>query len=224
MAHKILFKYTSRARVNNFFRGLDSIVNNLANKEDYYIQCSFDADDEVMNNPDVISRLHTYKKLVYYFGTSTGKVDAINKNLEKITEDWDIMVNFSDDQVFLIHGFDDIIRKDMPEDLDGFLHYLDGTPAKDILCTMSIIGRIYFKRFGYIYNPKFISVYCDNIATEIARVLGKYKFIDLQLYSHLHPAWGTGDKDYVYARNEDQELYAIDHKTYLEIKKNNYDL
>ncbi len=220
MSEIILFKYTSRSRPDKFFTGLDSIVNNLANKEDYYVQCTFDLSDDTMCDPEVVTRLNTYKNLSYYFGESKNKIDAINKNLDKLPY-FHILVNMSDDQQFLVNGFDNIIRNDMKEscsDLDMFLHYPD-SHAGSRLPTMSIMGVTYFKRSGVIYRPEFSNVYCDNFAFDEAKYLNKYKFINKTIFDHFHPAWGMAEMDEQYKKTEAPEGYELDRQTYLKLKK-----
>lgn len=189
MPHKILFKYTSRSRVNNFFRGLDSIINNLANKKDYHILCSFDVDDKEYANPQFIERLNAYTNVSHYFGISTSKIYAINRDI-LLAPEWDILVNMSDDFIFTQWGFDDIIRTAFQQhfpDLDGFLHFHDGFQPR--LATMSIIGKKWFDRTGYIYHPSYITEFCDNEENEKAKRLGKYRYMgnDMKIMMHLHP-------------------------------------
>lgn len=220
---KILFKFCSRSRPYKFFAALDSLVNNLSNKNDYHVLCSFDFDDVTMNDGAVTGRLKTYKNVSYHFGDSKNKIQAINADLDKAPE-FDILVNFSDDQRFLIQGFDDIIRKDMSEacnDLDMFLHYPD-SHAKDRLPTMSVIGSTYFNRTGYIYHPTYVNVYSDNEAMDVAKILGKHKFINKNIYDHYHPAWGTEQMDDLYRISENPISYAIDRDNYEKRKAANF--
>ena len=56
MSKKIVFKYTSRSRPDNFFRGLRSIIDNCVDNN-YEVLCSFDEDDKSMNNPFEIGGL-----------------------------------------------------------------------------------------------------------------------------------------------------------------------
>lgn len=216
----ILFKYTSRSRPDLFFRGLDSIVNNLSDKENYHILCSFDLDDTTMCNVEVTKRLNTYDNLTYYFGTSDSKIQAINRDLFNFKGDWDILVNFSDDQVFLVPGFDEEIRNDIVAagGFDWFLHYPD-SHAKAALPTMSIMGREYYHRNNFIYHPRFQNVYCDNYAMDEAKKLGRYKFVNKSIFDHLHPAWGLAPMDDQYRKTEDKEGYARDKEVYQELKK-----
>lgn len=216
MALKILFKYTSRSRRDNFFRGMDSIVNNLSNKEDYHILVSLDVDDAVMRNEEVLEKIKSYKNTNVYYGISYSKIDAINRDLP-LAKDFDILVNFSDDQVFTQFGFDDIIRQQMLDsfpDTDGFLHFHDGNQNR--LATMSIVGKKYFDRTNYIYHPDYQSVYCDNEEQEKAKILGKYKYAgdSMKIMMHIHPAMGHGKHllDEQYIRTE--SFYPVDKETY----------
>lgn len=222
MAAKILFKYTSRSRVENFFRGLDSIVSNLANKEDYHVLCTFDTSDKEYANSEFVERLKRYDNLSHYFGISTSKVNAINRDLP-FAPPFSILINFSDDQIFIKNGFDDDIRKDFNGDYDQFLHYPDSN-VKHLLPTMSVIGVDYYSRFNYIYMENFHNVYCDNAEMDKAKILKKYKYVDRQIFDHLHPAFGRAPMDAQYEKTEEKSGYARDHATYIRLKKNNFGL
>jgi len=214
----ILFKLTSRSRPKRFFDALDSIVDNLSNKKDYFILCTFDADDNTMCNKEVHDRLIQYQNIKAYYGISYSKVDAINRDLSFAPE-FDILVNVSDDQKFLVHGFDDIIRNDMPEGLDWFLHFPD-SHTKDKIPTMSIMGVNYFKRTNRIYHPDFKNVYCDNYAMQEAKFLNRYVFINKSIYEHYHPIWRLAEWDEQYRKTE--STYAEDRQTYLNLIKQNF--
>ncbi len=219
MAEIILFKYASKSRKDNFFRGLDSIVNNLANKDDYHVLCSFDVDDKAYANSEFIERLKQYKNVSHYFGISANKVDAINRDLG-FAPPFSILANFSDDQLVTTHGFDDIIRNDFREagGLDWFIHYPDGHTA-DQLPVLSVMGYDFFKRTGKIYNEYFLNVYCDNFAKDEAVALGRYKFVNKLWFNHLHPAWGLAPVDEQYKISENPESYERDRQTYYRLKK-----
>lgn len=226
--YKILFKYASRSRPQNFFRGLDSIVNNLSDKENYHIQITLDSDDHTMNTVSVRDRIASYSNTSVFFGTSKNKIDAINRDRKKFPDDWQILINFSDDQIFTKKGFDDIIRSEMQKhfpDLDGFLHFHDGNQPR--LATMSIIGKKHYDRTGYIYNPDYISVYCDNHAQEYAQALGKYKYMGdkVNIMMHIHPLHGHKvEFDAQYNKTEDRKIYLKDKETYRKYKMNNFGL
>lgn len=210
---KILFKYATRSRRDNFLRGIDSIRKNISDNENYHILITVDRDDNKMFPLPVLDCNHTY-----IVGDSESKVHAINRDMER-APDWDILVCMSDDMVFTVKGFDDVIRENMkteftPDewrideetrdshytDVDLFLHFPDGNRSD--LCTMSIIGRDYYKRDGYIYNPEYKSLYCDDEAQQVAKLRGCYQFVDQQIFEHLHPAYGKAKFDEQYQRTE----------------------
>lgn len=223
MALKILFKYTSKSRVNNFFRGLDSIVNNLSNKQDYHILCSFDTDDAEYRQEEFMYRLRAYQNLSSYFGISHSKIDAINRDLP-FAPPFDILVNMSDDFILTKPGFDDIIRKAFEEkfpDLDGFLHFHDGNQPR--LATMSIIGKKWFDRTGYIYHPSYITEWCDVEEQDKAQKEGKYAYMgdDMVIMLHIHPYHGHQDAmDELYKKN--MVMSKEDQKNYINRKSKNF--
>ena len=222
----ILVKLTSRSRPERFFKALNSIIDNLSDKENYHIQCSFDENDATMNKESVIKRLNGYNNLTYYFGISTGKINAINRDIDKFP-DFDILINFSDDQIFTMYGFDVFIREAMQKnfpDTDGFLHFHDGVQNR--LATMTIMGKKYFQRTNYIYNPEFISDWADNFEQEVAKRLGKYVYMgdSMQIMMHDHPLHGRGMHlmDELYERNG--KFYNADKETYFKHLANNFGL
>jgi hypothetical protein len=223
----ILFKYASRSRKDNFFRGLDSIVNNLYDKENYHIQSTFDSNDFSMNNDEVIGRLKTYEHFTYYFGNSKNKIDAINRDIDKFPN-YDILINFSDDQIVHSLFFDRIIREAFNQifpDTDGFIHFHDGNQNR--LATMSVIGRKHFERTGVIYPNEYVSVYCDNHVQDYAQAVGKYYYMgdNIRIMKHLHPIhFDDVLFDDQYRRTEDRQVYMKDHSTYLHYKSINFGL
>lgn len=212
---KILFKYTSRSRPELFKRGMDSIINNCIS-ESYQILVSIDEDDESMFGME--EQYKNNNKVVFCKGVNKNKIYAINRDLDKIT-DWDILVNMSDDMLFIEKGFDAFIRGGF-DNLDQCLHFPDGN--RNDLITMSILGRQYFERFGYIYHPDYISLYCDNEQMDVAKLLGCYKYINKNIFHHLHPAYGKAEYDMQY--NHTESFSNADHITYFRRRANNFDL
>jgi hypothetical protein len=195
--YKILFKYASRSRNEKFFDGLDNILSNLNDLNNFCILCSLDADDETMNNQQSIKRITEYVKkhpanIVIKFGKSKNKIDAINRDVNEFKErfDFDILVNFSDDMQFIVQSFDKIIREKFYiayPNLDGNIYFNDGFVG-DAISTMSIIGRKYYDKFNYIYHPSYNSLWCDNEYTMVAKTEKKIVYFDEKIYIHNHPA------------------------------------
>lgn len=221
---RIVYKFPCKFRRDKMFKTIDNIFS-LARTDDWEIVLTMDSDDPELYNEEVIERISNYGGRVRpMWGLSENKIAAVNRNCNQLGR-WDILVNQSDDQEWRKEGFDEQIVSDMLmyfPDLDGFLHYPDG--AQTNTCTMSIMGRKYFDRFQYIYHPDYANVYCDEEATAVAKLLGKYKYIDKNIVEHMHPVWRKAPFDEMYKRNESAENYAKDREVYNRRKANNFDL
>jgi len=217
---RILYKYTTRSRRSNFLRGYDSILNKIANREDYHILISVDKDDQSMFPLPVLDGNYTF-----VVGNSKNKIDAINRDLNEFDYDWDILINMSDDMIFTKKGFDDIIRAEFYNDFNQYLHFNDGNQKCNV-CTMHIVGRNYYDRFKYIYHPDYISLWCDVENDIVAKQLGCYKYMgdNVQLFRHLHPAWGLARQDELSIKTEDRSLWVADEITFNKRKRINFGL
>ena len=214
---KILYNFASRSRPDKFFRCLDNI-SSLSDSGNYVVVAKLDSDDPSMNNQVVIDRLNTYPNLYYNFGYSKNKVHAINRDIP--SDDWDILVNMSDDMDFKVKGFDNIIRQAF--DRKGmFIHFPDGH-VNERLSTMSIMDRAHYDRFGYVYHPLYTSLFCDNEAQDVALRTGSYKYVPIQIFEHRHPAW-TGEKPDAQLV-QTQRYYYADERIYDQRKQKNFDL
>lgn len=214
---KLLIKYASRSRLIPFFVGLDNIVGHIEDPN-YEIVVALDRDDFVMNQPAVLNRLSQYNNIVIAWGdTSQGKIECINRG---IGWDWDIFLNFSDDVQFIKKWFDNDIRKIYKKrGLDLFLHYNDGFTG-DRVNTMSIIGRDYFVRDGYIYHPEYKNLWADVEAIQVAKMRDKYLYKNEIIAVHNNPG---------NLRKENDDLSKLNNRTnkadeavYKLRKSNNY--
>ena len=211
---KILVKYPSRNRKEKFYQNLNKMRVMANNSNDITYHFTID-DDEV--------DLYCIETLG---GKSNNKIHAVNRDVPE--SDWDILVVMSDDMVCITHGWDDIIRQDMNEnfpDTDGVLHYNDGNQKANVM-TMSIIGRKYYQRDGYIYNPEYQSLWCDVEATEVAHMRGKYKYMGdaTILFAHHHPAWGFCLHDEQYRKTESPYYWQKDRQVIENNRAKNYGL
>lgn len=218
---KILYNFPSRERPYKFFNCLNNIINK-AQHDDYEIVATLDIDDVLMNNAEVIKEIDTYEKVRPIWGTSRGKVDAINRSVWML-DDWDVCITMSDDFHILNTGFDLEVLSHYQNGFSGLLHYPDGH-ANERLCTFPILDQVYYGKFNFIYNPIFQSVYCDNWQQDVAKLLGKYKYVDRKEIEHRHPIWGFGLADNLLKRNEHPILYGRDYAVYLKQKELNYEI
>ena len=199
---KILYKFATRSRPEKAAAVIQNILMNAEHAE-FSVLMAIDSDDSTM--ADFV--LQNGVEAAY--GTSKSKIEAINRDIP--ADGWDILINVSDDQLFTVKGFDLDILIAMGNNTDQFLHFPDGF-VNERLCTMTIIGKKYYDRFGYVYHSDYASLWCDNEAQEEAIRLGCYKYVDKHIFIHNHPAWIGGKVD---AQLEyTQKFYRQDERTY----------
>jgi len=212
---KLLIKFPTRGRKNKFLTTLKKYQNFLSKEIEVEFLISLDNDDEEMKDDFLKEILGQYNNLKFYFSNSVSKVEAVNRDIEKV-KDWDIVLLASDDMIPQVRGYDKIIVDKMKEfypDTDGVLFFNDGF-KKNTLNTLCILGKKYYERFDYIYYPAYKSVWCDNEFTEVANALGKQTYIDDVIIKHEHPDWGYGNRDEIHSSNfknlnHDQNLYNM---------------
>ena len=235
-------KVTSRERPKQLLKTVKSYIEMAANTTDMVWLFSFDSNDEsYFNNVFILDlerllgltehtdvKVYGYTSVLNYsncaivFGTSSGKINAINRDIKYYGCSWDILLNISDDQRPIIKGYDNIIRNAMPDHLDASLWFTDGQPRVN---TNEILGFNCYKRFNYIYHPDYVSLFCDNEATEVAKILGKQIKSNTQIVRHLHPAWCKVDgfsRDALYDRND--KFWKQDEATFHARRKINFGL
>jgi len=200
--------------------GIDSILDNLHDQENFQILVTADFDDTDMR--DLPQYVAEHPNIRVQYGTSESKIHAVNRDME-FADDWDIVVVMSDDMLIKFTGFDEVIRGDFKKHgLDTLLHYPDND-AKNLLAVLYIAGKTFYDRFGFIYDPRFKSLWCDNLIMEQAQILGKYQYIDFPgMFVHLNPAYGHLERDELF--NTQQAFWDEDFKMYCKIKENGYEL
>lgn len=188
--YKILFKFTTKNRPERFKKVLNNFFDKVGNIDNIIVLVSVDSDDTTMLTEDIENFINNHPKksvIKFVVGQPMKKVPAHSRDIDLI-EDWDIVMVIADDFVFNEENFADVIRKKMFEffpDLDGILNFWDGFRPDD-LCTHPIMGRKYYDRFNYIYNPIYKSFYCDNELTDVAKNLGLIVKLDTKIYVHNH--------------------------------------
>ena len=219
---KFLYKFASRSRPSKFFDCIENIYINSRDK-DFTILATLDLDDESMNNEGVIEKMKRYDKIYPVWGTSTSKIHAINRDMDK-APDWDVLINMSDDMMFIENGYDVIIQDDIRTMFplgDCLLHYPDQNQGRNCM-TMSIMDKKFYDRFGYIYHPDYKTLWCDLEAMEVGRLTSRYMFINKRIFNHYHPSFGQAQYDDQYRRTEGHEIRGMDETTYINRKAKNF--
>lgn len=214
---KILCKYPTRGRPDAFLARLKEWIDSAVNPAQIAFLVSYDADDVTMT-PEVIAQAETlHPSMICVRGNSKTKIEACNADLNEYRADWDVCLLISDDFFCRRQGWDEIIRQKMTElypDTDGVLWFHDGSKQRYIM-TLSCVGRKYYERDRFIYNPIYASFFCDNEQTQIAQMRGKIAFIEQPIASHEHPSWsnsGGMKRDATYTRNN--KYWRQDEATY----------
>lgn len=221
---KLLIKLPSRSRPQKLL-SIIAEYQKMRTLDTTRFLITLDEDDSMTNTPAVKNVLNMWGNMTVIFGESLSKIDAVNRDLNEYTGEWDVVLLASDDMHPVVKGYDEIILNDMAKyygDTDGVLWYNDGFVG-DKLNTLCILGRKYYERFNYIYHPDYVSLWCDNEFMDVANMLGKQQYIDRVIIEHRHPMNTRQTKmDALYSRND--RYFSSDKLTYLRRKENNFDL
>ena len=219
---KLLIKFPTRGRVDKFFKTLDKYYKFLSNRCNVEFLITCDNDDEVMNNLKVKDRLKSYSNLTVEYGNSKTKIQAINEGVSNYN--FDIILLASDDMIPIVQDYDYIIIENMCKsfpDFDGILWFNDGI-QQNRLNTLCILGKKYYNRFNYIYNPEYKSLWCDMEFTQVGAILEKQKYFNDIIIQHVHYSVTGVGNDETYIQNEKYE--SEDRYTFLKRQSQNFDL
>jgi len=222
---KLLVKFPSRNRPDKFKNILDDYTSKVSGKHEVRFVISMDSDDPTMNNDEIKNYLEGKKDegvdLVYHYGESKTKVEACNANMDG--ETFDVLLLISDDMALNSDNYDEIIFRDFDNtfpEYDGGIKYHDGLRGGgDLLMTLPCIGHKFYESCGYIYHPDYSSVYCDNDMTQHLLALEKYAMSQECIARH---EWTPEPFDELHARNENDEMYALDKKVFVRRMNENF--
>lgn len=210
---RLLIKFPTRSRPSKFLEVLKKYVIGSHDMSKTRIIVSIDEDDATMTNHVIAQAKSFHQNIQVIKGPSSGKVGAINRDMPDPSE-FDILLLASDDMVPYVNQYDRIIRDSMEQmypDTDGVLFFNDGYTGRR-LNTLVICGSKYYSRFGYIYHPKYKSLFCDNEFMDEANRLGKQTYYDQPIIKHEHYTHIRAKPDVLYNVNE--ALYSEDEKVY----------
>jgi hypothetical protein len=201
---KLLIKFPTRTRPEIFFKTLDLYYNLLSKQNEYHFLISCDIDDLSMTN--IRHRFDVYNNLSVFFDQRTTKIGAINRDMDKAPKDWDILLLASDDMIPVIQDYDLYISKNMASqfpDTNGMLWFNDG--FRQDLMTLVVMGRKYYENFGYIFNPIYETMCCDNELMAVGQNSNRIKYYQTVIIEHRHYSFGMKNpavpKDILYSEN-----------------------
>ena len=196
----------------------------LSGKHQVKFVISCDVTDWRMNNPRMRRWMREFAEstpLDVHFGWSWTKIQAVNADLE--IEDADVLLLASDDMNPQVKGYDDLIfasfEKHFP-DFRGAIKFSDGFRDDDLM-TYPVLGWPLYKAFGYIYHPKYWSVFSDNEQTESCRALGVLAVEERCLIRH---EWTRDHFDLLHKRNENRWMYRRDGRIFVRRRNHGFEI
>lgn len=146
---------------------------------------SFDSDDDTI--PSWVQGLRNPNKTA---------IQAINVAAKEAKGDLFIVV--SDDFACLPH-WDTLLKRQLEGKSDFVVKTRDG--IQKVLVTLPIVDRVWYERYGYVYNPEYLHMSADTELTAVAIMTGKLIYSDL-LFEHLHYSAGLSPKDAINEKND----------------------
>jgi hypothetical protein len=200
---RILVKFPTRGRPVKFSDTFARYVEYAEDLSNLSFLVTMDADDKAVTMDLINQTIQKHPATQIIVGHSANKIAAVNRDMP-YAPPFDILLLASDDMVPQVKGYDTIIRKKMQEhfpDTDGVLWFNDGYMGHK-LNTLCILGRKYYQRFGYIYNPAYRTAFCDNEFMDTANRLKRQVYDSRAIIKHMHPNNGVGHKDSTYIKND----------------------
>jgi len=223
---RLVIKFPTRNRPDKFKTVFSKYMSFLSGRHDVRFVVSMDENDATMNTPEMREWFETRRRnadIKYCYGHSKTKIQACNADMDG--EHGDVLMLASDDMVPQLMSYDEIIFGGFMQcfpDFNGAIKFWDGLrPKEDPLMTLTVMGFPLYKQFGYIYNPAYQSVYCDDEQTQVCARLGKLARSDTCIARHV---WTQEPFDALHARNENREMYDVDSKTFEAHRANNFNM
>lgn len=178
----------SRQRPQKMFDTIQHWLKNSTSIEELEIVISIDTDDPTATE---YYRLFEDINVLIIKNENRSAVNAINRAAR--VSRGDILIVVSDD-FDCPYGWD----KQLLEATKGKFDWIAKTPdgIQKWIITIPIMDRVYYNRFGYIYFPEYVHMFCDTEITCIADLTGRK--IELNIpFIHNHYSTGRSVKDEV---------------------------
>ncbi len=123
-------------------------------------------------------------------------IEAFNAGANVCTGD--IIVCVSDDFSCPFHWDEGLLRA-IGERTDFVAKTDDG--QQQWIITMPVMDRIYYERFGYVYNPEYEHLFCDTEMTHVGDLTGRKITLPIT-FRHDHYTTGKVAKDAINIKND----------------------
>lgn len=173
----ILIKIHSQANVDQLKPILDKYYENLSQKVPYHIILSTDAENAG-------ATLISYPNLTILSSKGKSNTEAINLGISDHINKYNFLLITSDEIEPNIKNYDTAIIAAL-SDNDSVLNLVsEGRESTNIAPAM---GKKYFQRFGYVYNPVYNTSSYDRELTCISRILGKETIPTQSILKKINP-------------------------------------
>ncbi len=168
--------HPSRSRSELAAKTIDKWISRAGTQVEYIMSVD-------INDPDLDSYklLSDHSDISLCIADNSNAVQAVNEAAKFATGD--ILVVASDDFDCPIDWAFEIMKATHGKE-DFVLKTFDG--AQKWIVTLPIMDRIYYERYGYIYNPIFQHLFCDTELTHIAELTGKLIIRNDIEFTHHH--------------------------------------
>lgn len=214
---KISIIHPTRNRPKEAYETAMKWYNNADNSYQYIL--SLDNDDYMLHDYLKLFELFQDNKIIKAMGCTydnKSAIEAINRGAKQAK--CDILIVVSDDTDCPEH-WDTLLLEQLKGKSDFCAKVDDG--LQPTLVTMPIMDRIYYERYGYIYNPAYQHMFVDQELTAVAIMTGKYIKLPL-LFPHNHYSTGKTQKDALNSRND--ATWQQGERLFNERLKTNFDI
>jgi hypothetical protein len=212
------FIHPSFGRPNTAWNCYRSWILSKKLNEDIEWIISLSNNDEAINDYNIEFK---NEDVIIVSSESTNMVQASNAGAELAKYDYIILVS---DDMFPVKDWDDIIDREFRKykGQPAVLQFNDGI-REDIL-TLPVMNGLAYDMLGYLYHPKYISMYADNDLTDTCKRLGIYHVTGKQLAEHRHYSVGKSQMDDTYRKENSKVAFEYGKRLYEYRKKLNFPL
>lgn len=203
---KISILMPSKGRPLQMARGIQSALETIEDLKNFELIIFADEDDkETIEKANEFVK--TFRNVTLISGPAPYKQPDLWNNLLPYATG-DIIVPFSDDQVFRTTGWDMIVRRSLSQFPDKIvlLNCEDGADQPQLLTvTTFILHRRIIDTLGYLFPPYFDAYRTDEWFTDVFKAINRILPTPI-LIEHLHYSLGKSPMDKTY---KDMEVKSV---------------
>jgi glycosyl transferase/beta-hydroxylase protein BlmF len=194
----------TRGRPNQLQKFVESALTKADNPQRVEILLYIDDDDPEFKHYEAsianFEKKFGYNSISITLGPSVGVPRAANILFNKSTADVFLISN--DDQVFIDHGWDARLDKEINKFPDSiFCIWFNDKWESRNFCTFPILSRKWIETLGYLQFPFFEHFFTDAWIWMLAKAIGRDHYIDDIVIEHRHWKTGKSEKDATYTKH-----------------------